>query len=1514
MPARTPAARLLLALFLLALCALGVEAQRLYWEDPRVLVPDGARFPSAATGGGVIAVVWQELVQNEAGQREVWLTSAVSQDAAEFRTTRRFAGPFPSQEREAPVFALAVDKRGRILVAAVAAERKTTIFASQDKGVSYTALASVEASSTSLTPGLFITSRGELLLFVSQERDNSLSVYFSRSRDGNSWSELQALVPDDPALSHLLPQHAAFGGKDFVAYQTRRRGENQYQLELKISSDGGATWSPSRSLAFGETVQGQAEGALEFSNQRPFLAPLAGRLGLVWERQLRRGASRVYYRELDGEGNGIGQPEAVTDGTAAAFFPRLILYRERPYTFFFSSADKVFVADRGATSWSNRELSDLQGSSYFAYPVELADKLFVFWENRVGAASRLVLLQPDQLVDPPSLAAVNFEPRRPSRQDLVIVRWAAPRDPSGIAGYNFVWSRNPEEPVPAGRSTLLPGVVTASVRADQDGDWYFRLAAEDFAGNWSKPATIAFRRDTTPPGKPVLALPPVDAEGYLAANSFQLGWQPADPVDAAGYAYALEFLGLEQAPVGFVSPALPDTANTTATQASWANLDNGLYAFAVAALDPAGNRGEPVVALLRLNRYIPVTYIAFVDEQRDPLGTVDLTIGGRGFDLEGLVGEVLLDRDAAPPYDYRFPRSSGAFRVVSDRLIRGLTLAELEEGLYRVGVVHPVRGLAWSRSSIRIESPGTVKFGDFSFAYRRPWQNVRLIYRTIGTGTLLAWLGVLFLLILFLASARRLAALAQEGRLLERDVLAVLRGEVPLARKVAKMEELKRKGVGLRLKFTALIMILVLITVLMVATPLSVYMISAQRRTLAQGLVQRVDALLGSLTSSAAESLNLTPPNVLQLSTLRDQAKTLDEAQYLTLTGVGVNDPGGYDYVWVSSDAQIDRKLEGGTFTAQDYGRIRLRDGLAQELELAAQDLNQKARAQVSGLIQERSRLLAEAAELSAKRDPASQARAGQLDTEANALLVRINSELQNARGRARSFPTLDPQRLLPAYVFYMPVVYRRSTDEVYFRGAIRLGVSTERISAEVRSAQTRLIIQTGIIALIAAGLGLVGAIVMAAITVNPIKKLAAGVAIIRDTEDKEKLREHRIEVGTKDEIGTLATTVNQMTQALVKAAMASKDLTVGKEVQKMFLPLAKDEQGRKLTTAGEQDDLLEIFGYYEGAKGVSGDYFDYLKLADKYYALIKCDVAGKGVPAALIMVEVATIFSTYFRNWTPRSPGLQLSPLADLINDMVEERGFKGRFAALTLAILNAETGKVLLCNAGDTTQRVYRQAEGSVIEFKLPDAPAAGVFPTDLVDMKGGFQQVPQQLASGDTLFLYTDGIEEAKRHFRDAKFQVTTCAEPGLEAGQSHAGTHAQGTDNEEMGNERIREIISSVYNRRIYRLVKHHNPVAGEELEFDFSRCRGTVEEAVLAMVAVEKVFRVYSDPAAGPEDRVYVDKRINVFLQEHFKAYSSYFNHPVSFAEGDDLGYQEVYSHLKEDEQYDDLTILAVRKK
>jgi hypothetical protein len=336
------------------------------------------------------------------------------------------------------------------------------------------------------------------------------------------------------------------------------------------------------------------------------------------------------------------------------------------------------------------------------------------------------------------------------------------------------------------------------------------------------------------------------------------------------------------------------------------------------------------------------------------------------------------------------------------------------------------------------------------------------------------------------------------------------------------------------------------------------------------------------------------------------------------------------------------------------------------------------------------------------------------------------------------------------------------------------------------------------------------------------------------------------------------------------------------------------------------------FFGYYEGAKGVSGDYFTYQKLSDRYYAMIKCDVAGKGIPAALIMVQVATIFQDYFRGWTPKSPGLDLSSLVLRINDIVAERQFKGRFAALTAGILDAEKGAFYLSNAGDNQLHIYRAGQRSVEQLTIPGGPAAGTFSS--ADLPISFPQEMRSLEREDMLLLFTDGLEEAKRLLRNKEWERFTVTQEMIDRGEVAEELSAD-EDGEEFSIARIHAIVSAVDARGSYELTKVMDPAAGDRLEFDYSGCDNIARDSVLAVVAAERIFRLVPDPSAGPDDRIQVDRVVVDFLREHFRQFDRYFAHPVVRDNQDDRASQYLeFSHLKEDEQFDDITMLVVQRR
>jgi serine phosphatase RsbU (regulator of sigma subunit) len=636
----------------------------------------------------------------------------------------------------------------------------------------------------------------------------------------------------------------------------------------------------------------------------------------------------------------------------------------------------------------------------------------------------------------------------------------------------------------------------------------------------------------------------------------------------------------------------------------------------------------------------------------------------------------------------------------------------------------------------------------------------------------------------------------------------------------------------------------------------------------------------------------------------------------VSITGYGVSNTTFADHLWATNDPDILSKIDTADF---EPGVSRLEDALSPLIENLAAEINGRARAAVGDLNASIAGLTREGLALSLLEDPESERQFENIQETIRGLEIRLTDTLADIAREIRSEPRFPAQRLDTSagasVIFYKPVMFRQGSEDAYFRGLIRLEVSIDSIIEQISERQRSLMRILMIVALTAIVMGAAGALALSALIIRPIKRLVSHVERIRDTDDKTKLEGVEISLKTRDELAVLGNTINDMTNGLVLAAKASEDLTIGKEVQKKFIPLEVDRDGNKLTTGFKDTKNVQFFGYYEGAKGVSGDYFDYLDLDGRYFAIIKCDVAGKGIPAALIMIQVATMFLNYFKAWKPAQQGMHIEEAVYQINDFIETLGFKGRFAAFTLALFDSETGEARFCNAGDNIIHLYDSSEKRMKTVTLPQSPATGVLPNYLVESRGGYQAQTLSLGHGDMLLLYTDGIEEAKRKFRNHLFQEILCAGGPDTDGEAPAGVihanHSAGQGDEELGADRVEAIVNAVMNKQVYTLHKYHNPEGEIDLQFDFSSCAGTVEEAIMALVSVEKMFRVYRDPAAGADSRVLVDKKIDRFLQGHFRQYRIYCSQTREAPGSEAYMY---YTHVKEDEQYDDLTMIGIHRK
>ncbi|TFG83219.1 MAG: HAMP domain-containing protein, partial [Spirochaetales bacterium] len=1488
-----------------------------------------------------------------------WLSLA-SYGADGIRRLDRFAGPFPYRGAEAPIlFSAASGGSDTFAVAVSTDERAIAIYISRDGGLSFDSPYPISTDEPVVAPRIFPSATGGWHLFATRGDSDSLSIRYAGSPDGSSWSAFSPFVDSASGLRlNFLPSAERTADRDIVVFQSLAGGSRpSFQLFSRITMDGGLSWSePRRVTNFLDPIHRERQSADDFDNQRPHVAIVGGDIWLTWERRVLSGPAQIYAARLDPTGSVItGSVERVSLGQGNCAEPRMVDAAEEPAIIWFddrTGANRVFLSLKEGFLWRERDLSvRSRGDATFGRAVYANGSLWAFWQRGKGTSSAVMGLSPDVTVKPPALSAMDFQPDVPTRRDKASLRWVVPSDSSGISGFSYLWTRDPTATPPL-TVMVLETETRTSQTATEDGQWYFSIRAQDYAGNWSDPTRISFIRDTTPPGMPVPGVPPVGPNGFLSSNSFRLDWSPPPETDVAGYTWILEYLGPLDRPPARRLPAVAPTAptddqagqdaqeitysfgpatdyesrvwdkrppaipapsiRTVAPRADFSNIDDGYWSFSVAAVDATGNVGDAVSIILRTDKFIPYTLVSDVLSDRDDFGILRLRILGRGFLEDGPITHFVIDADGREPYDRDFRLKDGDFSIRSDRLLEGTEAEDLPAGSYRVGLYHPLRGWYFTGPRLSVDISGTVKFGDFGLAWKPDWVFSPAGTSLVNIGTLFMILALLFPLVGVILSLRQVAAVVREGKDVRLEAIALLEGKpMPALERERAVKAALRKGTGLTAKFALTISLLVMFVVGLVSVPLGIQMMRSQSEILARGLGQRVRVLLESAAQGGRSYLPVR--NQLELATLPGQMTALEEAIYLTVTGYGTARRTDPDVMWATNDPDILDKIDGSALV---LGESSLRDALTPRLAAIAAAIDEKAAAEVGTIAEELQRLQDESMTLATKLDAASQERLTELSASSAGLQRELTRRLAViADGAISSEPAFDPTALSTEpgnFIFYKPILYRQPREPIYFRGMVRIEVSTELIVAEVLRSRDILLRNMAIVAAIALAAGIIGAITLAGIIITPIRKLVKGIEHIRDTPDKKELSDFSIAIKSRDEIGTLADTINDMTMGLVVAAKEAEFLTVGKEVQKMFIPLETNALGEKLTTGYEDTPTHSFYGYYEGAKGVSGDYFDYRKLDDRYWAFIKCDVSGKGIPAALIMVGVATIFASEFQGWSFKKNGIKLDALTYKINDFLFRRGFKGRFAALLLGVYDSQTGAVYICHAGDKFLYVYSSSQRDLIKYELVDSPAAGPIDNEMVELsRSPFTQVVKRIEPQDALVLYTDGFEESNRARRGPDF--TELFE--IEKSRNSDGSESEHKKMlvEYLGEERIKEATKTIMTGGRFRLVKEDDPMGpGATYDFDFSSFSGKPEELVLGLAAIEKVFRMVPDPAASDEDMVLVDTKVDAMLERCFLQYGTFCRDKVPHEDPRRKEYI-YYRRLKEDDQYDDLTMLVIRR-
>lgn len=190
----------------------------------------------------------------------------------------------------------------------------------------------------------------------------------------------------------------------------------------------------------------------------------------------------------------------------------------------------------------------------------------------------------------------------------------------------------------------------------------------------------------------------------------------------------------------------------------------------------------------------------------------------------------------------------------------------------------------------------------------------------------------------------------------------------------------------------------------------------------------------------------------------------------------------------------------------------------------------------------------------------------------------------------------------------------------------------------------------------------------------------------------------------------------------------------VQKQKQDNEMNIARNVQHALLPEHLPQVEGYQFFASYDSAQAVGGDYYDIITTKDGRVWLAFGDVAGKGVPASLVMSRMSSVVRSTSEFVTDAAEAVSR------INDHMCARAVEGRFVTFVLVILDMKTHIMSVVNAGHMSPMI-RKPDGSIEEFSEEQV---GV-PVGVIE---GFpyEKVERLISPGETVVIYTDGVSEA------------------------------------------------------------------------------------------------------------------------------------------------------------------------
>lgn len=199
-----------------------------------------------------------------------------------------------------------------------------------------------------------------------------------------------------------------------------------------------------------------------------------------------------------------------------------------------------------------------------------------------------------------------------------------------------------------------------------------------------------------------------------------------------------------------------------------------------------------------------------------------------------------------------------------------------------------------------------------------------------------------------------------------------------------------------------------------------------------------------------------------------------------------------------------------------------------------------------------------------------------------------------------------------------------------------------------------------------------------------------------------------------------VAQLVLQQRQAALERERIEQELRVARVIQQTLLP-----------EKPPQIEGWRLKAYWQPARAVSGDFYDFMTLPDGRLGLVIADVTDKGVPAALVMATTRAILRATVERYD--SPGAVLERVNDILCPDIPPK----MFVTCLYAILDPDTGVMRFANAGHNLP--FQQRDGGAIELRATGMPL-GLLPGM------SYEETEILVAPGDRVVFYSDGLVEA------------------------------------------------------------------------------------------------------------------------------------------------------------------------